>query len=723
MRKCFSLLAIFVLLVSLIFDGTFQVPAARAQDNQDNSKISSLLSIQVGVKLRTMEAAPLARDRSDIRQAVKATSTEVTLADKQRIFIHLNQELSTSQLEELEAMGLTVYLDSWIPPVKQHPTGFIIADMPLGKLPELARKDYITSLDTAERILKPHNDLAAQKINADDAWALGYDGTGVGIAVLDSGLDVTHNDIPAPTASKDYSQYPTLGDNITNQVTGHGTHVTGSALGRGTQSGGVYKGTAPGADLVFLKIGNNTSGSASTAAVVNAIKAAVDNYNADIITLSYGAWDSYHDGTSQEAQAVDYATSQGGVVFVAAGNSADDDQHYSNIVAASSNTSYIQVNVTGAGTNDTTLQFNLVWYDGTGTSNDLELEYYDSSYALLSSTNGAQSESSRGTESELSYYDLYVPPGNSTYYLRVKNNSTNSQFFHIYYDLGGSRVKFNNPDVNYTIESPANADSAIAVGAYSTRKTWYDFANNGWQWNFETVDQICTFSSRGPRVDTGAPPKPNIVAPGCGIISCRDDNVFQWANRDQFYIDNNGPNRSNAAGGSNNGNGPAEYYMMQGTSMASPLAASVAALILEKNPSWTPAQVRHALEYTATDKGASSHDNLYGWGLIDALSALTPGQLLDSYSDSAHTMALDNFSDYATVHMNSIGLYPSYAYRMAYYDGGNDKRATMDANSDASGNVSSQHTFVPGAETVGTWNVIVCAQMYTPPSTYSSSWP
>ena len=114
--------------------------------------------------------------------------------------------------------------------------------MPLDKLEELARKDYVVSLDTAEQFPESHNDLAVQKINADDVCGLSYNGTGVKIAVLDSGLDVTHNDIPTPIASKDYSNYPTLGDNITNQVTGHGTHVTGSALGRGTQSGGVYKG-------------------------------------------------------------------------------------------------------------------------------------------------------------------------------------------------------------------------------------------------------------------------------------------------------------------------------------------------------------------------------------------------------------------------------------------------------------------------------------------------
>jgi subtilisin family serine protease len=432
--------------------------------------------------------------------------------NKQRIYIHFADKPSRSQVAELEAIGVTLYLDSWIPPLKNHHTGFLIADMPIDRLEELSIKEYVISLYTAERVLEPANDLAAQKTNADDVWDLGYDGTGIKVAVLDSGLDVTHGDIPTPTASKDYSNYPTLDDTIANQVTGHGTHVAGSALGRGTQSSGVYKGSAPDASLIFLKIGNDTTGSASTDAIVYAMKAATDNYTADIITMSYGGWDAYHDGSSQEAQAVDYAVNNGAVVFISAGNEADDNEHYSGTVSANSTTGFVQINVSGAGINNTALAYNLLWYDGTGTSNDLELEYYDSAFSLLPSTNFAQSESSRGTESEYSYHDYYVSSGSNTYYLKVKNNSINSQFFHIYYDSGynlsgAGAVQFNAPDAEYTVSSPADADSAIAVGAYTTRKYWWDYTDGG-AWSYtsgETVDQISTFSSRGPRVDTGAP--------------------------------------------------------------------------------------------------------------------------------------------------------------------------------------------------------------------------
>lgn len=655
MKRIIIILALLSFLLSIFLGSIADSESVSAKDNEHEKKVNSLLHLQVKGKLRAREAAPAEAGQAELTQVMPQQAVPFAPQNRQQIFIHSEEMLTSSQIEELQEMGVTVYQKSWISPVGAHPTGFIVADMPVDKLDELSAKDYVATLDTAERYLEAHNDLGTQKINVDDVWSANYTGANVTIAVLDSGLDVTHNDIPTPVASKDYSNYPTLDDTIANTITGHGTHVAGSALGRGTQSGGVYKGSAPAADLVFLKIGNDSTGSASSAAIVNAIKDAVDTYNADIITMSYGGWSSYHDGSSQMAQAVDYAVSQGAVVFISAGNAGNDDHHYSGTVSANSSSDYIQVNITGADTNTTALSYNLVWYDGTGTSNDLELEYYSSNYTLLSSTSGSQSQSSRGTESETSTYDYYVLSGSNTYYLKVKNNSLNSQYFHIYYSTaynqpGAGSVEFNSPDPEYTVEDPAEADSAIAVGAYTTRKVWWDYTNSGWQYTNETVDQISTFSSRGPRVDTGAPNKPGIVAPGCGIISCRDNDVYTWpSSYNSTVIDNDGPNTDNAT--RNDGNGPADYYMMQGTSMACPLVAGIAALILDKNPALTPAQVKQAIENTAVDKGTIGFDTKYGWGLIDAQDAIDSVPSTTDISNSPNNFAfgiLNESTSYST---------------------------------------------------------------------------
>jgi len=116
-----------------------------------NKKASSLLLAQTG--LRKEQIAQPTTERLEI---MKSMGMRVDNLEIQRLFIHLDEELNQSQIEELETMGITLYLDSWIPPVGAHPTGFFIADMPIDKLAELAEKDYVVSLDTAERLLEPH---------------------------------------------------------------------------------------------------------------------------------------------------------------------------------------------------------------------------------------------------------------------------------------------------------------------------------------------------------------------------------------------------------------------------------------------------------------------------------------------------------------------------------------------------------------------------------------
>ncbi len=68
------------------------------------------------------------------------------------------------------------------------------------------------------------------------------------------------------------------------------------------------------------------------------------------------------------------------------------------------------------------------------------------------------------------------------------------------------------------------------------------------------------------------------------------------------------------------------YAFYQGTSMACPHAAGVAALMLAANPALTPAQIETLLTSTATDLGAPGRDNLYGYGLVNAFAAVSAAQ-------------------------------------------------------------------------------------------------
>jgi serine protease len=66
-----------------------------------------------------------------------------------------------------------------------------------------------------------------------------------------------------------------------------------------------------------------------------------------------------------------------------------------------------------------------------------------------------------------------------------------------------------------------------------------------------------------------------------------------------------------------------DYYYFQGTSMASPHVAGVAALIRSLHPTYTPDQVRQAILTSAQDLGPPGWDPQYGWGLVDAYAALS----------------------------------------------------------------------------------------------------
>ena len=69
----------------------------------------------------------------------------------------------------------------------------------------------------------------------------------------------------------------------------------------------------------------------------------------------------------------------------------------------------------------------------------------------------------------------------------------------------------------------------------------------------------------------------------------------------------------------NQGNGYAYY---DGTSMATPHVAGVAALIWSANPTWTNQEIRDALAVTAEDLGTAGRDTSFGWGLVQAKAAL-----------------------------------------------------------------------------------------------------
>ncbi|GLH96659.1 peptidase [Phytohabitans aurantiacus] len=152
------------------------------------------------------------------------------------------------------------------------------------------------------------------QVGAPQAWAAGYDGTGVTVAVLDTGVDAGHPDL-AGKVDEAVSFVP--GDDA-GDANGHGTHVASTVAGTGAASGGVYKGVAPGADLVVGKVLDD-SGFGNDSWVLAGMEWAAGT-GADVVSMSLGD-DTPSDGTDPLSAAVDALSAQYGTLFViAAGN-------------------------------------------------------------------------------------------------------------------------------------------------------------------------------------------------------------------------------------------------------------------------------------------------------------------------------------------------------------------------------------------------------------------
>jgi subtilisin family serine protease len=152
-------------------------------------------------------------------------------------------------------------------------------------------------------------------VGAPEAWAAGYDGAGVKVAVLDTGVDVGHPDLRGQI---DGTAVFVPGETIAD-VNGHGTHVASTIAGTGAASGGDFRGVAPGADLIVGKVLGGADGYGQDSWVIAGMQWAAES-GADVVSMSLGD-STPSDGSDPMSQAVDALSARYGTLFViAAGN-------------------------------------------------------------------------------------------------------------------------------------------------------------------------------------------------------------------------------------------------------------------------------------------------------------------------------------------------------------------------------------------------------------------
>lgn len=170
------------------------------------------------------------------------------------------------------------------------------------------------------------------EINAPEAWPIST-GEGITVAVLDSGIDLTHEDLSdkvvAQTSCLGAEGDPSQCDGSAQDDHGHGTHAAGIAVAS-TNNGLGMAGVAPDAELMVVRVlsnqcdadGSDCDAVGSSADVSAGIRWAADN-GADVINLAIGGGTLPSDLGCVLCDALQYAWSKGSIPVMAAGNDSE----------------------------------------------------------------------------------------------------------------------------------------------------------------------------------------------------------------------------------------------------------------------------------------------------------------------------------------------------------------------------------------------------------------
>jgi len=538
----------------------------------------------------------------------------------------------------------------------------VAAQVPINAIGRLASAEGVDWIQAA-RLLESVNDLGRAAIGADVVQgSLGLDGSGVVVGVIDTGIDVFHQDFRNPDGTTrimfllDGSVDANLGmpgiqptefneaeinaallagppfASQDTDVVGHGSHVAGTAAGDGSATGpgsaaaGTFAGVAPGALIIAVDT-QVASGGLSTATIIDGL-AFVDEKAAVlglpwVANLSLGGHAfAAHDGTSPIELAIDALVGPGvpgKAVVVAAGNDGARQIHASGVVpAADPGVDTIALNFSvPVGMTGIILD---VWYEQTdffrvgfisplgsrwaASTDPVPFGFTTASpgfcdiESCVQVTNASAAAFGIPTGAHLATF--FLAPDISSPFLDITPGTWTIELERTAASGGGG--SFDSWTSSAFVEFTTFADSASRIGAPATALNAIAvaaFMTRAGQ-DSVAVGELASFSSDGPTRDGRL--KPDIAAPGTAIFSSAS---------------------STATGGLSFAVGMV-HHQIQGTSMAAPHVTGAVALLLQANPHLDAIEIRDLLTSTATSDTATgaTPNNRAGFGKLNINAAL-----------------------------------------------------------------------------------------------------
>ena len=626
-----------------------------------------LFSISFSVAAFVMQAQPV-KANFFVAQKLEASDNTVTGSnDKEQIALFVKGNIGTIKRITLETGGVFRYAYGNIASVKVTVAGIkmLLANPAVERLE--GGSHPMRAMNDSMRV----NNSVVQVQTGQSPLPQAYDGDGVVVGIIDSGIDFLHpdfrdsingvshtrvkyiwdqlNPLGSNTPSYGYGQTwdsteiengTTLHSDTARPEETHGTHVAGTAAGNGTAAG-INKGVAPKADLVVVGFNfNMPTGFEFVDAVDYIFKMADSLGEPCVINASLGDYIGSHDGKDLQAQMIDaMITAKNGRVLVAsAGNSGYNPIHLGY------NTSAVDTQFTW---------FNKKFYPYIY----FELWAYAADFKNVKFSVGADRVTpdykfkgnlpftdiktnmggwikdtlwdSNGTDrlGRVWYYKDSVDgsyalagvifPDSTAFNWRFMTKGA-GKFDLWSYNMIGSGLPttsvmpaiahYQAPDSSQSmVTSFQCSDKVITVGNYTNRNSLQCFVDTLFVDPTSVPQRIAPASSWGPTRDGRI--KPDITASGDFQVSCIVISKSSFMSGAVAY--------GVAKGG--------KHIIGGGTSSSSPVVAGVAALYLQRYPNSSWLDVKTALiNCTKTDvfTGNNLPNNRWGYGKVNAFKAL-----------------------------------------------------------------------------------------------------